>query len=169
MPQWDMDSVITHNATEAIEMGGRFEAQKLRIDASEVALSGEGTISAAGRRLLIDRTQAQGMDTVVLIERTVVPNGRVVPSGFGLYRQTLLGHGRAYLLAAIAVAVFRVDGNSVLAQSSPDPLTPMSLPWPNPSSWQEMSREQQEELERTIKQNVFDQVAKTIVALGLTQ
>ena len=42
VPQWDIDSVISHNVIEEIEMGGRFTAQKLQIEASEVALSGEG-------------------------------------------------------------------------------------------------------------------------------
>jgi hypothetical protein len=169
VPQWTMDSLITLNAVKEIQAGGRFAADRLHLEAGEVSVAEDGTMSKADRRFLIERARAQGADTLLMVAATQNPNDRSLSPGYGLYDRRLFGHDGVFLLASVRLAVIRVDDDSVLAQSFPDPLVLTSHPWPKPSTWQEMSADQQADLEKTIKEHVIGQMSKAIVALRLSQ
>lgn len=159
VPDWNMDDHVLTYALDGLRSDGRFSFQVLNLPPGTELMDLNGprpALRPAGRRQLIDQGRSQGVDAVLLIEVAGSPNAPTISPGFGLYDQHTLGIEHVSICTSIALALFRVDGNKVLALQTPVPLTQVTMVWPIRTSW--------EDLEPMAKRNIQDAIVQTLYA-----
>ena len=171
VPQWKMDAAVMEHVVQLLQGERRFSAEELTLASDQVGWKEFGGFvgpSAAGRRSIVDQAHKQGADTVLLVVRETNPHDGTIPPGFGLHNRHLLGKDHVDLLASFAVVLIRVDGDKVLAQQHPDPLTPGPASWPIKASWDQLPSDEQSALENSLKQAVFSRVDGVLASMKLT-
>ncbi|HLW25954.1 MAG TPA: hypothetical protein VKT22_16485 [Steroidobacteraceae bacterium] len=126
VPEWKVDDHLSARVLDLLRADQRFSFEVLNLPPGTQLMNLDGPRTAlrpVGRRQLIDQGRLQSVDAVLLIEVSGNPNGPTISPGFGLYNQRALGYEQVLICTAIALALFRVDGNKLLALQSPDPLT----------------------------------------------
>jgi hypothetical protein len=158
VPEWGIDNLLTDHIVQAIQHGGRFSAEALNLAALPVDVKASDSaydLSKHRRLAILNQAKAQGADTVLLFLRERNVHDRNMPPGFGIYSQKLLKHEEAYLFASFGVHLFRVDGDSALAQQHPDPAFQPGYKQPLKSAWDQYSAEEKSALELTLKQAII--------------
>jgi hypothetical protein len=144
---------------QSIQHSGRFSAEALNLAALPVDVKASDSaydLSKQRRLAILNQAKAQGADTVLLFLREDNVHDGNMPPGFGIYSHKLLKYEEAYLFASFGVHLFRVDGDSALAQQHPDPEFQPSYKQPLKSTWDQYSVEEKSALESTLKQVLLE-------------
>jgi hypothetical protein len=134
----------------------------MNLDGSRTALR------PAGRRQLIDQGRSQGVDAVLLIEVSGNPNDPTISPGFGLYDRHVLGFEHVSICTSIALVLFRVDGNKLLALQAPAPLTQVSMGWPIKTSWEDLEPPAKKGIQDAILETMYARVESSLRAMKFT-
>jgi len=168
VPEWEMDDRVLAHALDALRADQRFsfEALNLARGTQLINLNGPRTaLRPAGRRQLIDQGRLQGADAVLLIEVTGNSNDPTISPGFGLYDRHALGIEHVSICTSIALVLFRVDGNKVLALQAPNPLTQVSLGWPIKTTWDDLEPPAKKMIQDAIVQAMYARVDSSLQAM----
>jgi hypothetical protein len=163
VPQWGIDSYITDQIVEAMNVRGRFPAEKLdvsRLNMGDLyhkrgAILGSRDVEAT----LLDQAKQQGADALMIVEM-VEPgeNFRFQGAGYGVFRKETFGLSMGCVYSSFNTVIFSVATSKRVAWGGEPPCQASPHKPEKQDSWDKYTPEQQAAFETTVKDELRQKI-----------
>ena len=170
VPEWEINKLATDTIVKAMKVRGRVVIAPLVMEGGRLdSLYGKhvsGPLSRPAFQVFLDHANAQGVDAILVVERTTSENQPYHQSGFGLFRHSMFGMAMGCPYVLFRSEVDRVSDGKVLAGQFDAPCEADRQKVDAKGSWDLYSAEDKSAIEAAVKQEVASKINLALAELG---
>jgi hypothetical protein len=166
---WGIDALVTDHVLAAMTERGQFPAEPLDLgDVSRASLYAgpdDAYLPREAVSRLMELARKQGVDALLIVQRSRSDNSPFHKPGYGLYKKTTFGLVRQCAYALFDVGVYRTGDGARIAFRYAVPCETGRDTTPVKASFEQYSAEEQADLERSVKLEVLGQMDMILAKL----